>query len=117
MLWCTRIGTFFQYFIERNNERVLEDNQLAFFDNLYNSIPDKLELTAVLKGQGYKYLIIDFNVDSIDRTPDQSLMKKTTRLETFLQKNKGLEIIGTDRIVTNRQGTKGVWNKRKISSG
>lgn len=99
-----RIGTFFQYFIERNNERVLEDNQLAYFDKLYNLVPDKLQLVSLLKGQGYKYMIIDFNVHTIDKTPDQSLLKKTKRFEAFLQNNSGLEIIGTDRIVTNRQG-------------
>lgn len=101
-----RIGTFFQYFIERNNERVLEDNQLAYFDNLYNLVPDKLKLVSLLKGQGYKYMVIDFNVHTIDKTPDQSLMKKTKRFEAFLKNNDGLEIIGTDRIVMNLQGQK-----------
>ncbi len=102
-----RIGTFFQYFIERNNERVLEDNQLAYFDNLYNLVPDKLELVGLLKGQGYKYMVIDFNVHTIDKTPDQSLLKKTKRFEAFLQNNSGLEIIGTDRIVLNKKGQRG----------
>jgi len=106
-----RIGTFFQYFIERNNERVLEDNQLAYFDNLYNLMPDKLKLVTLLKRQGYKYMIIDFNVHTIDKTPDQSLLKKTRRFEAFLQDNSGLEIIGTDRVVTNRQGQQ-VYNTR-----
>lgn len=99
-----RIGTFFQYFIDRNNERVLEDNQLAYFDSLYDLVPDKLNLVSVLKGQGYKYMIIDLNVHTIDKTPDQSLLKKTRRFEAFLQNNDGLEIIGTDRVVTNRDG-------------
>ena len=82
----------------------VEDNQLAYFDKLYNLVPDKLELVSLLKRQGYKYMIIDFNVHTIDKTPDQSLMKKTRRFEAFLQNNSGLEVIGTDRIVTNSQG-------------
>ncbi len=114
-----RIGTFFQYFIERNNERVLEDNQLAYFDNLYNLVPDKLELVSILKNQGYKYMIIDFNVHTIDKTPDQSLLKKTRRFEAFLQDNSGLQVIGTDRVVTNRQGQQvyGIRGGKLIDGG
>jgi len=98
-----RVGTFFQFFIERNSDRVLEDNQLAYFDNLYNLVPNKEKLATMLKRQRYKYLIIDFNVASIDRTPDETLTKKARRFQDFLEKNPNLELIGTDRIILNRQ--------------
>ena len=114
-----RIGTYFQYFISENNERVLEDNQLAFFDNTYNLVPDKLNLVQVLKDQGYRYLIVDYNVASIDRTPDESLRKKARRFQDFLRSNKALQIIGTDRIVLNSNGQRvyGVAGRELISGG
>ncbi len=114
-----RIGTYFQYFISENNERVLEDNQLAFFDNTYNLVPDKLNLVQVLKDQGYRYLIVDYKVASIDRTPDESLRKKARRFEQFLRNNDALQIIGTDRVVLNSNGQRvyGVAGSKLISSG
>ena len=113
-----RVGTYFQYFISRNNERVLEDNQLAFFDNTYNLVPDKLNLVRVLKDQGYRYLIVDYNVASIDRTPDESLRKKTRRFQDFLVNNEALQIIGTDRVVLNSNGQRvyGVAGRELILS-
>lgn len=114
-----RIGTYFQYFISKNNERVLEDNQLAFFENTYNLVPDKLKLVRVLKNQGYRYLIVDFQVASIDRTPDESLRKKARRFEAFLQNNNALEVIGTDRVVINRNRDRvyGVAGIQLVSKG
>jgi len=114
-----RIGTYFQYFISRNNERVLEDNQLAFFNSTYDLVPDKLRLVSVLKGQGYRFIIVDFRVASIDRTPDESLTKKARRFEEFLRDNTALEIIGTDRIVTNSRGQRGygVAGSKLVSRG
>jgi len=114
-----RIGTYFQYFISRNNERVLEDNQLAFFDNTYKLVPDKKELVGVLKSQGYRYLIVDYQVASIDRTPDESLRKKARRFEEFLRNNSALQIIGTDRIVINSRGQRvyGVAGRKLVSRG
>ena len=114
-----RVGTFFQYFIERNTDRVLEDNQIAYFDNLYNLVPDKLKLAAMLKTQRYKYLIIDFNIASIDRTPDESLTKKARRFNKFLQNNSSLQVIGTDRILLNKKGQKfyGITGGRILDRG
>lgn len=114
-----RIGTYFQYFINRNDERVLEDNQLAFFDNTYNLVPDKKQLVGVLKSQGYRFLIVDFQVASIDRTPDESLRKKARRFEEFLRNNTALQIIGTDRVVINSSGQRvyGVGGRELVSNG
>ncbi len=114
-----RVGTYFQYFISRNNERVLADNQLAFFDNTYNLVPDKLNLVQVLKDQGYRYLIVDFQVPTMDRTPDGTLIKKSRRFEEFLKNNSALQIIGTDRVVINSNGQRvyGVAGKQLVSKG
>lgn len=114
-----RIGTYFQYFIEGNNKRVVEDNQLARFDAYDQSSPYKQEKVKLLKKLGYKYIIVDFNVATIDKTPDKTLIRKSKALETFLQNNSGLEMIGTDRIIMNRQGQKkyGVLGGKVVEKG
>ncbi len=99
-----RIGTYFNYFIERNNERVFQDNQLTNLDRYIKRFPNKLDVVAEMKRNGYGYIILDINVASIDRTPDASLRKKARDLGIFLVNNTGLEVIGTDRVVLNEEG-------------
>ena len=100
-----RIGTYFNYFIDRNNERVFQDNQLTNLDRYIKRFPnDKLRAVEAMKKNGYKYIILDMHVASIDRTPDASLRKKARDLGLFLVNNSGLKPIGTDRVVINREG-------------
>ncbi|MFK7982113.1 MAG: hypothetical protein AB8G86_19185, partial [Saprospiraceae bacterium] len=65
---------------------------------------DKLKAVEAMKKNGYKYIILDMHVASIDRTPDASLRKKARDLGIFLVNNSGLKPIGTDRVVINREG-------------
>lgn len=99
-----RAGTFFHYFIEDNHERVIVDNQLPAFESYTRWFPDKKELTAAFKRSGYKYLLIDLNLATIDNTPDQSLTKKNNQLWDFLNANPEIQLIGTDRVVLNNEG-------------
>ncbi len=99
-----RIGTYFQYFIDRNNERVLSDNQLGIFEELYTSVPDKVALARGMKESGYEYIIVDLNVASIDLTPEKSLQKKASMLGNFLVNNPALQLIATDRLVEDANG-------------
>jgi len=98
-----RAGTFMHYFIEKNNERVVEDNQLAFFDMLMSRVPDKIELANEFKRNGYEYLVMDLNIASIDLTPDKSLTKKATRFFEFVNDNPNIRLIATDRVANNGQ--------------
>ena len=98
-----RAGTFLHYFIEKNNERVMEDNQLAFFDRVSARVPDKIELAKVFKKNGYRYLVIDLNLASIDLTPDKSLTKKTKNLFNFVNSNPLIRLIATDRVTNGQQ--------------
>jgi len=98
-----RAGTFFHYFIEKNNERVMEDNQLAFFDMLSNRVPDKIELAKEFKKNGYAYLVMDLNVASIDLTPDKSLTKKAMKFFDFVENNPNIRLIATDRVINGGQ--------------
>ena len=99
-----RIGTFFHYFIKDNNKRVLADNQLVTFSRLTEQFPDKAALTQAFKRSGYKYLLLDLNVASIDNTPDQSLTKKAAKFSQFLVGNPSMRFIATDRVMLDSNG-------------
>ena len=99
-----RAGTFFHYFISNNDTRVLADNQLSIFNGLTKRFPEKSALAEAFKRSGYKYLLIDLNVASIDNTPDQSLKSKSKQLFTFLSNNPHIRLIGTDRIMRDANG-------------
>lgn len=99
-----RVGTFFQYFVDENAERVTHDNQLGMFNSLYDAVADKTALTQALKNAGYRYLLIDVNTAGIDNTPEKSLLKKVEKLNEFLVGNPMLEPIGTDRIIQKPDG-------------
>jgi len=92
-----RIGTNFQYFIDNNNERVLEDNQLGFFNQISRLFPEKEKFVEGLKSNNFKYL----NTATIDQTPDKSLTNKYEKLLSFMQDNKNIQLIATDRVVKN----------------
>ena len=96
-----RVGTFLHYFIKENNTRVLEDNQLGFFNMLSNRFDDKQELTAAFKANNYKFLVIDLNTASIDLTPDKSLTSKYKKLLDFVQNNPNIRMIATDSTIKN----------------
>jgi len=99
-----RAGTFFHYFIKDNHKRVIVDNQLPAFVDYTQRFPDKKDLTAAFKRSGYKYLLIDLNLASIDNTPDKSLTKKAKLLGDFLTNNPDIQFIATDRVVLDARG-------------
>ncbi len=96
-----RVGTFMNYFISENNARVLEDNQLGFFNSLSNTFQNKQQLTAAFKANKYKFFVIDLNTASIDLTPDKSLTSKYKKLIDFVQNNPNIRLIVTDSTIKN----------------
>lgn len=95
-----RVGTFFPYLIYKNDKRVLEDNQLGFFQNLIQKIPHPISVAEALKASGYRYILVDLNTPSIDKTPEKSLQKKFMSFMVFLFGNDKLELMATDRVLT-----------------
>ncbi|MCB0749383.1 MAG: hypothetical protein KDC90_18110, partial [Ignavibacteriae bacterium] len=91
------IGTFINYHINNNFERVYRDNQLDMFSLLVNSSKTRDEINTKLKLAGFKYIVVDLNGASIDNTPDKSLTKKFDILHEYLAGNPGLKLIATDR--------------------
>ena len=99
-----RVGTYMNYFVSANNERVLSDNQLGLFSQLAERYPNKIELAQVFKSNNYRYFIIDLRTPEIDQTPEQSLRKKFEYFLRFLYQNPALELVATDNIIRNENG-------------
>jgi len=95
-----RIGTFIPYFIKENDRRVLQDNQLGFFHQLTQKFKDRTTLTEALKASGYRYILVDLNTSSIDKTPEKSLTAKYNSFLGYLFGNQDLELLATNRVIT-----------------
>ena len=94
-----RVGTFMNYFIDRNDVRVYADNQLDLFNGIFEATYDVDAINVALKSAGVDYILFDLNTGSIDETPDKSLQKKVERFYLYLNNNKGIEFTTTDRLV------------------
>lgn len=88
-----RIGTLLPYFIEKNNERILTDNQLDVFFANYMPHKDKNALTDALKKGGFKYIIFDVNTASIDQTREKTLTRKVELFSEYADNNERLRRI------------------------
>lgn len=96
-----RAGTAFSYFIRKNDKRVLNDNLFGFFKNLELRYKEKETIAEVLKASGFKYIIVDLNAATYDKTPDKSVQKKFNRFMEFLNGNTKLELLATNRTIKN----------------
>ncbi len=81
-----RVGTFIKYFIAHNDRTVFDDNQLDTFTYLQQD-GDDAKTYQRLKNAGFRYFIIDTNTPTIDKTPEQSLIRKYENLIRFLKNN------------------------------
>lgn len=91
-----RAGTFLQYFITRNNERLLQDNILEkFWWYLYDENPNTIK--ERFKDLDLSYILLDLNAATIDNDSRKAL---TTRYENMLKFTllADLELIETDSI-------------------
>ncbi len=95
-----RVGTFIPYFIKENDRRVLQDNQLGFFHKMTQNFKDRVTLTEALKASGYRYILVDLNTSSIDKTPEKSLTVKFNSFLGYLFGNQDLELLATNRVIT-----------------
>ena len=106
-----RVGSFLQFFISKNNLRVLSDNQLDTFNSINLTIDNKQQVAEQLKTQGFEYIVYDLNTASIDNTPQRTLSKKVEKLENFLKDNPQLELISTDRRYADENGDQQITSK------
>lgn len=101
-------GPSLKYFIDRNNERVYNDQLLNFTQSVIEEYKYKSKVNRALSSVGIKYIITSPNLYRMDRTPEKSLTKKYQSLLGYLYDNPGLELIATDRYVmkTHENGDK-----------
>lgn len=96
-----QIGTSLAFEINNNQMRMFEDNNLSYFFYLINRYNDKKTFTDVLKANGFKYIIVDLRLPTLDRTPEQSLREKYSILMgQVIADNPDLRLLATDRSIT-----------------
>jgi len=93
------VGTPFNFFIDKNDSRVLSDTYLEFFTQLISHYKTKDQIIKKLKDEGFKYIVFDLNMFSYDKTPDKSLTRKFVQFLNTLYGNPGVELMVTDRKI------------------
>jgi hypothetical protein len=99
-----RVGTYFNYHIRYNDQRVYEDNQLELFDSFLDKNRNPRAFLQALKDNGFKYVLYDLYTPGLDNTPEQSLAKKANRFLQLLRSAPEAELIFTDNLVEAPQG-------------
>ncbi|MEM9546803.1 MAG: hypothetical protein AAGA77_12565 [Bacteroidota bacterium] len=93
------VGSPFNFFIDKNDSRVLSDTYLEFFSQLISHYKTKDQIIRKLKEEGFKYIIFDLNMFSYDKTPDKSLTRKFVQFLNTFYNNPGVEQMVTDRKI------------------
>lgn len=91
-----RVGTFYKYFISKNDKTVLDDQMLDKFTFAYQDRDDQKMLER-LQNNNIKYLIVDKNMVNVDVTPEKSFVKKYNDFMSFLMRNSNNFILLSDR--------------------
>ncbi|MCB9274874.1 MAG: hypothetical protein H6564_12600 [Lewinellaceae bacterium] len=99
-----RVGTYFNYHIRFNDQRVLEDNQLSLYEQFSSRADDKNEFLRILKNSGVRYVLFDLNTAAIDQTPERSLAKKTQEFFELLVYSNDAQLLYTDNFVEDPAG-------------
>ena len=95
-----RVGTSMNYFINNNDKRVYEDNQLDLFNGVYQNwygVKDIISDNFVKNN--IRYILFDFATGNLDNTPDKSLTKKVGNFYDYISNNPRIEVINTDRLL------------------
>lgn len=94
-----RVGTFLNYHIPNNMDRVVEDNQLNLFGKVASWLVDPTDYVKILKLKGVRYILFDLKVASIDKTSEQTLVGKSELFVKVLNRAPEIKLLYTDRIV------------------
>ena len=97
------VGTVLPYFVRKNDKRVFKDNQLQNFERLRTHYKDKNTLIEVLKSGGYKFIFVDLNTFSIDKTPERTLENKYKEFMRVLYQNPKAKLLATNRRINTSQ--------------
>ena len=101
-----KVGGRYNFFIQKNDKRIYPDDQLAFFQQILNKYPDKIQVCNLLKSSGFKYILVDLLLPTMDNTPEKALIKKYENFLTFLYQNPKIKLLATDRkLLLQQNGT------------
>jgi len=103
--YIINVASMMRFFIEDNHLRVFDDSQLDFFNTTWEAAgKSKVATSNRLKNHGVRYILLDLDVHTLDRTPDGSLRRKVEELVEFLHNNRHIELVATDRLVEHPAG-------------
>jgi len=94
-----RVGTNLNYFIKKNDQRVINDTFLDLFAQMVQRFKNKRKIIEALKMSGFEYIVIDLALANNDVTPDKTLTRKFTNLLNTLYNNPAVEVALTDRTI------------------
>ena len=92
-----RVGTQLNFFIKKNDRRVLNDTYLDFFEYLVQKKNTKQQIIQILKNEGFEFIVFDLNLANEDYTPNKTLTRKFTNFMNALYDNPSVELVLTDR--------------------
>ena len=95
-------GSSIQFDIKNDQIRVFEDNNLSYFFGIANQQKTQASITSYYKSVGFKYILLDLKLHTIDRTPEGSLRAKFNAMLTLLMDNPSIRLVATDQQVNVR---------------
>ena len=99
------VATFLTYHLHDNDKRVITDNQLGVFEQMYAKVNgDKNALIDEMKRKEIRYVLISLYTPTLDMTPEQSLRKKYSNLMNALVNNPRATLLFTNRVVERPDG-------------
>ncbi|MGA1544377.1 MAG: hypothetical protein ACO388_06105, partial [Saprospiraceae bacterium] len=93
-----RTGTNLHFFILQNDKRVFEDNQFGRLEYFFGK---NETFRRFLKEKGFRFVILDLAMGSLDTTPEQSLKSKQEKAVELLRETQGLRLLYTDRVIVD----------------
>lgn len=99
-----RIGTYMEYHVSQNDQRVLEDNQLGRFDAISSKLSNPKKFIQILRKNGFRYILYDLNSAKLDQTPEQTLRQKNIDFINLLLQSNKIKSVVTDRIIKDASG-------------
>ena len=94
------VGTSLAFEIKDNPKRILDDYTLKLFQQGSDNFTNTKGFVRGLRANGYRYIVIDLLLPSLDNTPEGSLREKYRVMMTdVLYDTELTRLIATDRIV------------------
>jgi hypothetical protein len=94
-----KISTFLGFHINDKLNRCFDDDLLQIYNRTSLLLKDESDYFDLLKSKNIKYILLDLNIKSVDKTPDKSLSKRVDAFVKLLNNPNKLRFIGTDNVV------------------